>query len=224
MQENTYGAGLVLCKVVCFHEAAHAVCAWYLGFEVAQVQVLSDSSFRQRRWLHDRFGRVLSSAAGNTEYRRKPFSGFDMFARNGACTITSHGKCRLAIIFAGPIMTAIHEGESLNYAFSLGGSDDRKIAHKTRSFGKIDQKTTAKIIEETAIFLISPAGSKAIHEVARRLFLWGRVSGSQLNMLCRQAFKVRCGVDPTGGVGPKGFHDANRALLPQLMRRSYTPP
>jgi len=121
-------------------------------------------------------------------------------------------------------MTAIREGKSLNYAYFHGGVEDREIACKTRFVAKIDQKTTAKIIEETANFLLSRAGSKAVHEVARRLFLSGRVSGSQLDMLCREAFKVRCCVDPTGGVGPKGFHDAKRDLLPQLGRRSYMPP
>jgi hypothetical protein len=78
-------------------------------------------------------------------------------------------------------------------------------------------------IESTALFLRSKAASKAVFEMARRLESFGSVNRAQIEMICRQAFKLRCDVDPCAGVGLSGYHDCKRKLLDQLRHRSLLP-
>lgn len=208
-------------RLTCYHEAAHIVCAWYFGFDIVGACVLSDSNFR--RGLRDRFGKALKGAAGHMEYRRQTFLGRDRVARNGASTLMPYAESRLAVILAGPIMTALLMDESLSYAFAQGGVDDYKSARAVREYVGFGAKIPGKIIESTALFLRSKAASKAVFEMARRLESFGSVYRAQIEMICRQAFKLRCDVDPCAGVGLSGYHDCKRKLLDQLRHRSLLP-
>ena len=210
--------------LVCSHEAAHAVVDWYLGFKVAQIQVLSAARFRAEKWLTNRKGEVLIGAAGYTELARKAFLGKDVTARNGERRLRPYAKTRLAAISAGPIMTAIDMNQSLAFAFAHGGGDDARMINTVREYAQIDQRTFGKIVESTALFLLSQNGYRAKMEVAGRLFSSGKVSGAQLDAICRTAFLGARRMNLCEGVGLKGYIDSKKPLIPQLTRRSLTCP
>jgi hypothetical protein len=156
---------------------------------------------------------------------RKVFLGKDVTARNGAHRLRPYAKARLAVISAGPIMTAIDMKQSLAFAFAHGGGDDdARMINKVRGYAQIDQRTMGKIVESTALFLLSQNGYRAKMEVASRLFSSGKVSGAQLDAICRTAFRGARRMNICEGVGLKGYIDSKKPLIPQLTRLSLTPP
>lgn len=163
-----------------FHEAAHAVCGWYVGFGVKEVQVASYMG--QRLYSHS--GIDLGCPPGFTEYRRR-------LKTHGRLS-RKYGRDRILVAAAGPLMNRllghIPTGAGL---FSILGQSDEIAIKRVVKHSNITIREADRYILRCEDFLQEAASLKAASDIALRLSQSGKVAGCEIESICSQHIRNR---------------------------------